>query len=301
MSSFSIKKAIEFSFFTYRKHFVLLTIASALMAASLQICSGSLERIARQSGISQALDSAAIAKEQGHPATVWSIIAQVGTNLKTIPGHYYVALLLVAFLGYALFFFFTLGFMNLCLTLKDTGHSSLKLLFSSRFSQVKRFAGGAVLYFLSLFIGFVGAVFAIIPMTMMGKFFLSDKITPIVCAAVCICLLLAVAVWVMGYMFFGFCILENPHIGSFEALRISAALSKGFRGRIVKTLLSTFLVVMVPLIVLLAAILVIVKMLSLGDYTGAALLNFTSTLITYPLFFLCGSYLYRSLQTKQSA
>lgn len=301
MSQFSTKKAIEFSFSTYRKHFVLLTIASALMAASLQICSGSLERIARQSGISQALDSAAIAKEQGHPATVWSIIAQVGTNLKTIPGHYYVALLLVALLGYALFFFLALGFINLCLTLKDTGHGSLNLLFSSRFSQVKRFAGGAVLYFLTLFIGFVGAIFAIIPMTMMSTFFLSEKIGPMISAVVCICLMLAVAAWVMRYMFFGFFILEKSPIGSFEALQMSAALSKGFLGRIVKTLFLTFLVVMVPLIVLLTAVLVMVKMLSLGDYTSAALLNSMSVLITYPLFFLCSSYLYRSLQTKQSA
>ena len=298
MSQFSTKKAIEFSFSTYRKHFVLLTTASALMAASLWFCSGSLERIARQSGISQALDSAAIAKEQGHPATVGSIIAQVGTNLKSIPGHYYIAMILVAFLGYALFFFLALGFMNLCLTLKDTGHGSLKILFSSRFSQVKRFAGGAVLYFLSVGIGMVGAVFAIIPMTMLCKFFLSEKITPIVSAAVCLCLIVAVLVWVMGYMFFGFCILENPSIGSFEALRMSAALSKGFRGRIVKTLFLTFLVVMVPLIVLLVAVLVMGKMLSLGDYTSAALLNSMSVLITYPLFFLCSSYLYRSLKTR---
>ena len=271
------------------------------MAASLQICSGSLERIARQSGISQALDSAAIAKEQGHPATAWSIIAQLGTNLKTISGHYYVALLLVALLGYTLFFFLGLGFMNLCLTLKDTGHGSLKLIFSSKFSQVKRFSVGAVLYFLSMFILFVCALFAIIPMTMLCKFFLSDKITIIVSAAVCLCVMAAAMVWVMGYMFFGFCVLENSTIGSFEALRMSAALSKGHRGRIVKTLFLTFLVVMVPLTVLLAAVLVMGKMLSLGDYTSAALLNYTSILITYPLFFLCCSYLYRSLQIKQLA
>ena len=298
MTHFSSKKAIEFSFSTYRKHFVLLTTASALMAASLWLCTGSVERIAQQSGISQALDIAAIGKEQGHPATVWSVIAQVGANLKTVPGHYYIALLLVVLLGYALFFFLALGFMNLCLTLKDTGHGSLKLLFSLRFAQVKRFAGGAALYFLSLCIGFVGAGLFSALVGMMCRFFLSVKMTIPVTTVVCVCLLAATFVWVMGYMFFGFCILDKPHISSLEALQMSAALSKGFRGRMVKTLFLTFLVVMVPLMVLLTAVLIMGKILSLGDYTSAALLNSMSILITYPLFFLCCSYLYRSLQSK---
>ena len=301
MSHFSTKKAIEFSFSTYRKHFVLLVTASALMAASLWICSGSLERIAQQSGISQALNISAIAKEQGHPATVWSIVAQVGTNLKAIQIQYYAALLLVALLCYALFFFLALGFMHLCLTLKDTGHGSLKLLFSSRFAQVKTFAGGAVIYFLSMFAGFLCASFVSALVGMMCRFFLTVKMITPLTVVMCVCLLAVAAVWVVGYMFFGFCILDNPTIGSFEALQMSAALSKGSRGRIIKTLFLTFLVVMVPLTVLLAAVLVMGKMLSLGDSTSATLLNSMSVLITYPLFFLCCSYLYRALNPKQSA
>ena len=301
MTHFSAKKAIEFSFSTYRKHLVLLVIASAAIAGSLWVCSGHLERIAQQSGIDRALDIVAIAKEQGHPATAWSVIAQVITNLKTIPAHYYIAILLVAVFGYVLFFFLIVGFMNLCLALKDTGHGSLKLLFSSSFVQVKRFVGSAVLYFLSTFIGFVGAALAVVPMTMLCKLFLSNKITTILSAAVCLCLMLAVVVWVMGYGFFGFCILDKSQIGSLEALRMSAALSKGHRGRIVKTLLMIFLVVIIPLLILLAVVATVAQTFSWGDYATGALLNSASAMVTYPLFFLCGSYLYRSLNPKQSA
>jgi hypothetical protein len=302
MTPFSSKQAIEFSFSTYRKHVVLLATASALLSASLWVCSQSLERIAHQCGISQAFDSVAIVKKQGHLATGGSIIAQLGTNLKAIPPCYYILLLMVALLGYALFFFLMRGFMNLCLTLKDTGQGSLKLLFSSRYIQLKRFTGGALLYLLSIFGGFVGATFAVVPMTMLGKFLLNNKITVIVSAGACICLMIAVVVWSMGYMFFGFFLLDNPQMGSFKALQMSAALSKGFRTRIVKTLAGTFLVVMGPLLLLLGSVWGIGKMLSVGDSTSSVLLEFISAFITYPLFFLCATYLYRSLNpAKQSA
>ncbi len=299
MTHFSTKEAIAFSFSTYRKHFVLLAAASALMTGSLWLCSDSLERVAQQSGFSRAFDIATIAKEQGHPAGFKSVAVEVVTHLKEISIPYYASLLLVFVLGYALFFFLALGFMNLCLTLKDTGRGSLKEVFSLHFMQVKNFAGGAVLYFVTMFLGFLGAILAVMPVTMLCKSFLNTSSTITVSAAVCFCLVVAVLVWTMGYMFFGFCILDKPETGSIEALQMSAALSKGFRVRILKTLLAAVLVLMGPLMVLLVALLTIGKMLSLGDHMSLAVINFIATFITYPLSFLCCSYIYRSLQARQ--
>jgi len=299
MSQFSSKNAIEFSFSTYRKNFVLLATASAIMAVSSWFFSGTAQRIAQQSGISQALDIAAIAKEQGHPATVWSIIAQVGTNLKTIPGHYYIALLFVGLLGLAAYSFLMLGFMNLCLTLKDTGHGSLKLLFSLNFAQVKHFAGASFLFCTSMILGFlsVGLFSALIGT--LCRFFLTVKMTIPITTVLCVFLLGATFFWCIGYVFFGFCILDKPSTGSLEALKKSAVFSKGFRTRIIKTFALIFLVGMFFLIVVLLPVGVIMKTLSFADYRIETLFSSVSDFMIYPFVYLCNSYLYRSLNPKQ--
>jgi hypothetical protein len=295
MSHFSVKEAISFSFSTYRKHFVLLAIASAIIAGALGVCSTSLERIARQSGILYALDTAAIAKKQGHSSTLQSITAESFERLKRVPIHFYISFLIIFIVGYAFFFFLMLGYLHICLTLRDTGHASLKLLFASSWLQVKRFVGAAVLYGMSAMGGCLGVVTFTVLASMMGRFFLSGKSIALITPMVCIGLMIAVMVWLMGYMFFGFCILDKPQTGSLEALRMSAMLSQGYRPRILKTLLGMFLIVIVPLVVLLAVMVGVGKMLSVGDQRMAVFIQFISIIVTYPLFGLCSSYLYRSL------
>ncbi len=300
MAQFSAKKTYDLSFSAYYKHFVLLVMATIIVAAPLWFCSGILERIARQSGIPEAVNIIAIAKKQGHPAGFASVGSEMAANLKTIPAQYYLAWLLVFLCGYALFFFLTFGLMNICLTLKDTGHGSLKLLFSSSFDQVKHFVGAAVLYWLGMIGGSIVAVFAVVPVIMIGKLFLGIKIITMVSVTVCLCLFFAILVWLMGYMFFGFCILDNPYIGSLEALRMSAALVKGYRGQIIKTLLFTFLAAMGPLFMLLVVGMTGTKLFLAGSDMSTFLINFVFILVTYPIFFLCSSYMYRALNPKQS-
>jgi len=301
MIHFSSKKAIEFSFSTYCKHFVLLTVASAIMGAPLWFSSFGLERIAQKSGIRHALDIAAIGKQQGYSATMGSVGSQLITNLKTVSVYDYCSLLLIFFLGYALFFYLTFGLMNLCLSLKDTGQGSLKLLFSSRFQQVKHFVGAAVLYWLGIVVGSIAAVLATLPVVMICKLFLSIKIITVISVTVVLTLFFAMLVWLMGYMFFGFCILDNPSLGTLEALRMSAVLVKGSRGRIIKTVLFMLLGAMGPLFMLLIVGITGTKLFSLGNEGAALVLNVIPVLITYPIFFLCGSYIYRLLNPKQSA
>jgi hypothetical protein len=295
MSQFSSKKAIEFSFLTYRKNFLVLVTASAIMAVSSWFFSGTAQRIAQKSGISHALDIAAIAKEQGHPATAWSVMSQVLTNLKTIPGHYYIALLFVGLLGLVAYSFLMLGFINLCLTLKDTGYGSLKLLFSLNFAQVKHFAGASFLFCTSMVLGFlsVGLFSALIGT--LCRFFLTVKMTIPITTVLCVFLLGVVLFWSIGYVFFGLCIIDKPSIGSFEALQMSAAFSKGFRIRIIKTCALIFLLVMFFLIVLLVPVVAIMKMLFFADYKVIELVHFATDFMIYPFVYLSNSYLYRSL------
>lgn len=295
MSHFSVKEAISFSFSIYRKHFVLLATASVIIASVLSGCSASLDRIARQSGLSTALDTAALVKKQGYSGTVQSLGTETLTLLKAVPLHSYISLVMIFILGYAFFFFLMLGYLHICLALKDTEHASLKLLFVSSFSQVKRFIGAAILYGLGMMAGCLGALFLTVLISMMGRFFLSEKTMLLITPVLCISFMLVMFGWLMGYIFFGFCLLDEPTSSSWEALQTSGSLSTGFRSRIVKTFGALFGVVIIPLVLVLAMIMAGGKLLAVGDMRMATFIHFISIIVTYPFFSLASAYVYRSL------
>jgi len=247
MAQFSVRDGIQFSLSTYGKHFVLLLSGAVLVAGSYWFATVAPRFVAEKLEVHQVLDvdMVAMMQQPQDQATdqstmvlqkVQEVTAKISTHLQTAPKHLLALVLLVFLLVWGLYLTLVLGFMKLVLTIKDKGTGSLDVLFSVSPRQVMRFIGASILFGLYAICG-IGMAVLTIPTAMLCKGLLGDKVTMLLAVILWIVLAVAMLSWLVGYAFYGYCIVDKPTIGAREALRMSRDLSRGSRRRIVAAMI----------------------------------------------------------------
>ena len=306
MAQFSVRDGISFSLSTYGKHFVLLLSAAALVAGSYWFATVAPRFVAEKLGVHQVLDidMVSMMQQPQSQATdqstmvlqkVQEVTAKISMHLQAAPKHLLALVLLVFLLVWGLYLTLVLGIMKLALTIKDKDSGSLELLFSVSPLQVMRFIGASILFGLYAMCGIIGMAVLTIPSAILCKGILGDKVTMLLALLLWIALAVAMLFWLVGYIFYGYCIVDKPTIGAREALRMSRDISRGFRRRIVAAVI---------IMSLFGGIVMFVanKLAMLGcactpeqQKTVAAL---AVMVVSYPFSMPFFSYIYRSLSNK---
>lgn len=302
MAQFSIKKALGFSFSAYGKHLVLLLCASSLIGVSMWLCNAAPRYVAQRLGVyktmavdlTPAAQSGAALTDQSKMVLqkVQKVTAKVATHLKTTSKSLLGIVFLVFLLAWGLYLFLILGFMKLGLHLTDKNNGSLEFLFESSLRQVFRFIGATLLLGLYAICGIIGIGVLTTPFAMLCTGLLGDSVTIVLSLGLWVVLFVAVMCWLVGYAFYGYCIVDKPNIGARDALRMSRDMSHGSRGRII---LAFVLVSMIVGVVVFAINkLFFMNGMSMMQYRVAAA-QVASTIVISPFWILFCSFIYRSL------
>ena len=307
MAQFSVKEAAKYSLSTYGKHFVLLLSASALVAGSYWFATKAPRFVAEKLGVHQVLDVDMVAmmqQPQGQATDqstmvlqkVQEVTAKIFTHLQVAPKHLLTLVLLVFLLVWGLYLTLILGLMKLVLTIKDKDSASLELLFSVSPLQVMRFIGASILFGLYSICGLIGMAVLTIPFAILCKGILSHNMTILLAVILWIALAVAMFCWLVGYCFYGYCIVDKPTIGAREALRMSRDLSRGSRGRLIAAV--TFLAALGMI-----GMFIVNKLMMMGGCACApeqqrAVAALAVMVVTYPFTMPFFSYIYRSLSVK---
>lgn len=304
MSSFSITEARKYASATYGRHFILLLKASALVGISLWLCSAAPDYVAQKLGVTQSvfsIDWSPLAETiQGEFVlnfTTGMFLAKyavfsVWGALQAAP-YVWITIFLIWLLAWALQLFLLVGFMNLCLHIKDNEKGLLDLLFKVSKQQVIRIVGGIVVLMLSAIV-----ILQIVPFFLMlfstpkifwGMLFLGFIVFPSLWA------------WYMkGVFFYPLCIIDTPTSGVRGAVRLSKKISSGHFFRIWAAFMMMLFVVAIE-----ALILLVILALVISFFNGGASFNLKVhpgiiAFCFYPFCFLYYSFIYRALNPKQS-
>lgn len=307
MAQFSVKEAARFSLSAYGKHFVLLLSAAALVAGSYWFATVAPRFVAEKLGVHQVLDvdMVTVAEQPQDQATdqskmvlqkVQEVTAKISTHLQAAPKHLLALVLLVFLFVWGLYLTLVLGMMKLGLSIKDKDSGSLALLVQVSGRQVMRFIGASLLFGLYLICALIGMAVLTIPFAILCKGLLGESATILLSASLWIVLAVALLCWLVGYCFYGYCIVDKPNLGAREALRMSREISHGSRRRIIAA---------VALLGALGAVAMFVahKVMAMsGCACSLAQRNMIASLaimvVTYPFSIPFFSYMYRSLSTK---
>ena len=305
MAQFSVRDGIRFSFSTYGKHCVLLLSAAALVAGSYWFSTVAPRFVAEKLGVHQVLDidMVSVMQQPQDQATdqstmvlrkVQEVTSKVSMHLQAAPKHLLALVLLVFLLSWGLYLMMVLGFIKLVLTLKDKNSGSLELLFSVSARQVMRFIGGSILFMLYVICVLIGMSVLTIPFAMLCKGILGDGIALLLTLLLWLVLVVAMLFWAVGYMFYGFCIIDKPTIGAREALRMSRDISSGSRRHIV----TAVIVAMLFASILMFVINKLVMMSCACSLEQQKLVVMLAVMVVgYPFSMPFFSYIYRSLTT----
>jgi hypothetical protein len=246
MAQFSIKEAVKFSFAAYGRHLVLLLTASALVGASVWFARVAPRSVSQKLGIEPHLirqDTKVVGmsydEAKADPSTITQERAEgIVSRIFARPLESG-ALLLVTIFAWILFLFLLLGCMKLGLSLVDKNTGSLQLLFQISARQMRCFFGASLLFGLVLFILLMTAgVLLGVPMfalTLKGTSIpLFLRFGVLLLGSIVAVIVLA---WALRFFFYGYCIVDKPTIGVFNALGMSSEITCGSMWRIVAALL----------------------------------------------------------------
>lgn len=246
MAQFLIKDAVKFSFATYRKHFTLLLMVSIIVGASLQVALMVPHYVSQQLGVKHFhlvhgdVASTGLPYEQAQ-ADLSNIERKVSQNLFALisayvaqtRADYLVIVGLVTALVWVWYLFLLLGCMRLGLALVDTDRGSLKLLLQSSLAQVMKFLVFFLFYCAYVwtifrFFAFLGAI-----VQDLVKAYCDSEVLLPVFYPVMVISIFAMLYLMVTYVFFGYCIVDNPAIGLDSTLKVSGKLIAASQGRIV--------------------------------------------------------------------
>jgi|GEM_PF-1729030 len=257
MAQFSIRETLNFSLSAYARHIVLLLCGSVMLAGSLWLAHMAPRMVAEKLGAHVQIDmdmSQAPAEEQTEQAAeilqkVQRVTALISGHLQAAPKHALAIAFLVWLCCWALYLFLLVGFMKLCLVLKDKDSASINLMVSASTRQVLRFVGAFALYFLYAFCVVIGISVLTIPLGMLLKGILGGMVTGILGITLWVVLLIASFCWLVGYAFFGFCIVDKANVGVRDAFRMSKEITRGSRwhllGAFVAASMVSFIVMLI--------------------------------------------------------
>jgi hypothetical protein len=232
MAQFSIKESVKFSFAAYGKHCVLLLSASALVGASLWVATVAPRYVSQKLGIEHHLirqDTTAVGISYNEAKADPSTITQQGaegmiSRIFARPQES-VTLILVTVFGWGLFLMLLLGCMKLGLSLVDKTAGSLQLFLNTPFDQMMRFAAASMLIGL-----LVGGLFVGIGVSFVLKIFLKGivgsalgKLLALVLGS---SLVIFLFVTLLRYVFYGYCLVDNPALSAVGALERSRKITR---------------------------------------------------------------------------
>lgn len=304
MAQFSVKEGVRFSLSAYGKHFVLLLSASVLVGASYWLATVAPRFVAEKLGVHQVMDvdmvsmmqQPAQGKETDQSKMVMQKVQEVSTkismHLQSAPKHLLLVVLLVFLFVWGLYLMLVLGMMKLGLSIKDRDSGSLGLLFSVSARQVMRFIGASILFGLYTICCVIGIAVLTIPFAMLCKGLLGDKVTILLSVILWIALIVAMMCWLLGYVFYGYCIVDKATIGARQALRMSRDVSRGARRRI-------FAAVLIVMMVGGACMFIANKLMAMCGSCSIEqqrmLVTIIVLIVNYPFSVPFFSYMYRSL------
>ena len=303
MAQFSIKEAVKFSFAAYGKHVVLLLSASALVGASLWLATVAPRYISQKLGIEhhlirQDINAAGVPYDEAKadPSTITQqktegMIARISARPLESG-----ALILVTIFAWALFLMLLLGCMKLGLSLVDKNAGSLRLMFQISARQMMRFMGAASVFGVGVLIVVAFFLLPIFTCFMMSRQGPPPIAILLVFGLILGCTSVALFAWILRSFFFGFCIVDKPTIGMFDALGMSSEMAHGSRWRIITALLIfTLLVLIIGYFA--NAFILMSGMVGVIGY-AQEVTRFACVLLIAPFSISYFSYIYRSLTRK---
>ena len=264
MAQFSVKEAAKYSLSTYGKHFVLLLSASALVAGSYWFATKAPRFVAEKLGVHQVLDVDMVAMMQQPQGQATDQSTMVLQKVQEVTAKIFTHLQVAPkhLLTLVLLVFLLVWGLYLTLIL---GLMKLVLTIKDKDSAS-------------------------------CKGILSHNMTILLAVILWIALAVAMFCWLVGYCFYGYCIVDKPTIGAREALRMSRDLSRGSRGRLIAAV--TFLAALGMI-----GMFIVNKLMMMGGCACApeqqrAVAALAVMVVTYPFTMPFFSYIYRSLSVK---
>lgn len=307
MAQFSIREALRFSFSTYARHMVLLVCAAAVVAATHQAFRQVPRIVAEKLGVHREIDIDMTVRPKDDQTDqsamvlqkVQEVTAKISTHIQTTPKHLLGIVFLTWLFLWMIYLATVLGFMKLCLTLRDKGVASLKSM-SVSLRQTMRFIGAFIIYILYVICGIIGISVLMVPFAVVCKGFCGDAVTGVLSILLWIGLFAAVLAWVVGYAFFGFCIADNPAVEARQSLRMSRDLTHGQRWHVIGAfVVASFFSV--------TALVIIHKLVGFGSSEPMGMMmtgpkkditQALSIIVTSPFWMLYLAFIYRSLRGK---
>lgn len=304
MAQFSVKEGIKFSLSAYGRHFVLLVSAAVLVGASYWLATVAPRFVAEKLGVHQVMDVDMVSMMQ-QPAQgqetdqskmvlqkVQEVSTKISMHLQAAPKHLLAVVLLVFLFVWGLYLMLVLGMMKLGLSIKDRDSGSLALLFSVSARQVMRFIGASILFGLYAICCVIGIAVLTIPFAMLCKGLLGDKVTMLLSVILWVALVVAMVCWLIGYVFYGYCIVDKANVGARQALRMSRDVSRGARRRIFAAVI---VVGMVGAVCMFLANKVLAMCGTCSLEQQRMLATILVLIVSYPFSVPFFSYMYRSL------
>jgi hypothetical protein len=300
MIKFSIKRAIMFSFAEYAKHPLLLSVVAASLGVVCWVARTVSFYVADLYGRAElpyladmVPGQSLLGWTQPNPAALYSFITETPAEELLLRGFVFcmVALLLA---------FVSLGGARVCLALKDNDEGSFSLLIKNSPAQLFRFlvSYGVVMTGLMGTSFFLGR--AALPFFLLCKSWFGGALAAPLFAFACVGSIGILMYCFMASAFLIFVVVDKPYTGVGGILNATHELFYESSGRIFKAffvmlaLVLTLVFIVTGIITLAGSEFAFDKEIIHRVVQGAALL------ISYPLFLLCSSYIYRWLNPKPS-
>jgi hypothetical protein len=300
MIKFSIKRAIKFSFSEYVKHPLLLSVSAVCVGLVCWFSRALSLYVTRMFGMSEMIGLSDILQGQSLIEGNQLNMAALYTYIAESPARELFLQFLILVLVGALFAFIFLGCARVCLALKDNDEGSFSLLMKNPPVQVGRFL----------------AAYAVVGMGLLAaSFFIGEAALPFfaVCrnwfggalAAPIFAFASVGAIGLLMYCFVAsallvFVVVDKPYTGVRGILRTTHELFYESSGRIFKTFFVMFSLVLLLVFVVTGIINLVCAECAIDQETTHRLIQGASILISYPLFLLCGAYMYRWINPKLS-
>lgn len=311
MAQFSIREALRFSFSAYAKHAGELLLAACLVAAAGALMKVGPAYMGGRLGVEMGeifspedLQDDSVSSSQGivQPKTsvekVRGAVSKVVNRLQAIPRLDLCIMIGLSLLFWFLHLFCSMGLMRLALSLTQTNRESWALFFTPG-PILFKWIGASILAVIYFVLAFIAVTAVMIPFSYILNQLIANEATVATATLVTwLVLFLAVIAWFVGYILFGYCLLDHKATTSYDSLHMSQNLTRGSHLKLIGAT-----IIMVAVIIAVAAL---VK--AVAKFSGVACLQdeFVTTAIasifTNPFVVLYLASIYRNLRhTKKHA
>lgn len=300
MIKFSIKRAVKFSFSEYAKHPLLLSVSAVCVglvcwgARALSLYVTRLFGMSEMIGLSDMIQGKSLI-EGAHPdaAALYAYLAQTSGRELLIQA------LIFCVMG-AMFAFIFLGCARVCLALKDNDEGSFSLLVQNSPQQVGRFLAAYIVVGIGLLAAsfFIGE--AALPFFSLCRSWFGGALAVPVFAFASVGTVGLLMYCFVATALLVFVVVDKPYTGMRSSLKVVHELFYEASGRIFKTFFVMFSLVLLLVFIVTGIVNLVCAECAIDQETTHRLIQGVSILISYPLFLLCGAYIYRWINPKHA-